>query len=105
MDDNDKSRIKPRLNASFTLEAAGIMATIFLSIAFVLGFAFQQEIQVRTTMKLHREMEIERHALENVDEKEIEKQWKGNGWEREMRARVFRPEKDLRIFSLLEEFR
>ena len=48
-------------------------------------------------------MERERHRIEHAEEEQIKEQAKGNNWELEITAPVFRPEKMLRMWSLAED--
>ena len=51
----------------------------------------------------HELVERERHRIEHAEEEQIKEQAKGNNWELEITAPVFRPEKMLRMWSLAED--
>lgn len=95
--------MKRRLRAAYTVEAAGVMATVFFTVMLIIRVAFSLNAEVVGIMKLHREVEVERHAVSNMDETEIARSDQGNGWSMNITAPVFRPEKSLRMWSLAEE--
>lgn len=92
------------LKASYTIEAAGVMAAIGFCMLVLLSQAFRFEAESRGGFQLHEAVERERHALENRDQKEIRKKAAGNFWDLEICAPVFRPENSLRLWSLAEDW-
>lgn len=91
------------LKASYTVEAAGVMAAIGFCMMVLLNQAFRFEAESRGGFALHEAVERERHALENRDQKEIRKEAAGSFWNLEICAPVFRPESSLRLWSLAED--
>lgn len=95
-------RINIRLDGSYTVEAAGVMSAVLLTILMLLGAAFQVHKEVLESMKLHTSVEQARHAVSSISEKEINMRREiGNG-ELSITAPVFRPEDSLRLWSLME---
>ncbi len=92
-----------RLSASYTVEAAGVMAIVFFSIMVLLNQAFHVHAETVGSFVLHDEVERERHQVENQYEAEISRKAQGARWSREITAAVFRPEESLRLWSLAEE--
>lgn len=95
--------MKRRLSAAYTIEATGIMAAVFFTIMLIIQAAFFLNAEVVGIMELHQTIEVERHAVGNMDEAEITRSAQGNGWSINITAPVFRPEKALRKWSLVEE--
>lgn len=97
-----KRRVCTGLNAGYTVEAAGVMSAVLLTIMVLLCSAFHIHHEVLTLMRLHTSVEQARHAISAVDEDEISMEAEGNGGTLAIRAPVFRPENSLRMWSLLE---
>lgn len=95
--------MKRRLCAAYTVEATGVMAAVFFTVMLIIRAAFSLNAEVVGIMELHREIEVERHAVSNINEAEIARSAQGNGWSINITAPVFRPEKSLRKWSLVEE--
>lgn len=95
--------MKRRLRAAYTVEATGVMAVVFFTVMLIIRAAFSLNAEVVGIMELHREVEVERHAAGNIDEAEIARSAQGNSWSINITAPVFRPEKSLRKWSLVEE--
>jgi len=95
--------MKRRLRAAYTVEATGIMAAVFFTVMLIIRAAFSLNAEVVGIMELHRNVEVERHAVCNIGEAEIVRWDQGNGWSMKITAPVFRPEKSLRKWSLVEE--
>lgn len=95
--------MKRRLRAAYTVEATGVMAAVFFTVMLIIRAAFSLNAEVVGIMELHREVEVERHAVNNIEEAEIARSAQGNGWSMNITAPVFRPEKSLRKWSLVEE--
>ena len=85
------------IRASYTVEAAGIMAVVFFVIMILLNQGFHVGC-----FRVHEEVEWERHKALDMDEEEITRQGQGMRWSLELTAPVFRPEEALRMWSLLE---
>lgn len=95
--------MKKKLSAGYTVEAAGVMAAVLFTIMIILRAAFSLQAEVSQMMKIHQVVEAERHADINKDKKRIERAAKGNGFSVTISAPVFRPEKSLRQWSIMEE--
>lgn len=95
-------QIEMRLDGSYTVEAAGVMSAVLLTILVLLGAAFQVHREVLESMKLHTSVEKARHAVSSIGEKEINMRRKIGDEELSITAPVFRPEDSLRLWSLLE---
>lgn len=93
---------RTRLRAQYTVEAAGVMGAVLLTILTLLSAAFHIHAEVVGAMKLHTEVEQERHKVESSEEREVSRQGKGSGWELEITSPVYRPENLLRLWSLME---
>ena len=87
------------IRASYTVEAAGIMAVVFFVIMILLNQGFHVHGETVGCFRVHEEVEWE--ALD-MDEEEITRQGQGMRWSLELTAPVFRPEEALRMWSLLE---
>lgn len=97
-----KKRLFMRLNGAYTVEAAGVMSAVLLTILVLLSSAFQIHREILAVMRLHTSVERERHAVSSVDEDEVSMEVNtGNGM-LVISAPVFRPENSLRMWSLLE---
>lgn len=94
---------KAALAASYTVEAAGVMATVFFIIMILMNQAFRLHGETVGYFALHETVERERHAVENKKEAKVTRRADGNGWELEITAPVFRPENSLRMWSLAED--
>ena len=87
-----------KLQASMTVEAAGVMVVVLTTLMILMGQA-----RAAGNFALHETVERERHRIEHAEEEQIKEQAKGNNWELEITAPVFRPEKMLRMWSLAED--
>lgn len=94
---------KKRVDAAYTVEAAGVMAAVLITIVILLNGAFYIREKTVGAMRLHTTVEQERHALSARKESEISRQTVGAGWELTITVPVFRPEESLRQWSLVEE--
>lgn len=90
------------LRAVYTVEAAGVMSAVLLTVMILLTSAFQIHKEVQTAMKLHTSVEQARHAVSSVEEREIRMQADTGSGALTISAPVFRPENSLRMWSLLE---
>lgn len=88
-----------QLNGGYTVEAAGVMSAVLLTVMILLSAAFHIHKEVLESMKLHTSVEQARHAVSSIEEKEIHMQAEGIP---AITAPVFRPEDSLRMWSLLE---
>lgn len=95
--------MKKKLDASYTVEATGILAAVLFTVMVILKAAFSLQAEVSQNMKIHRVVEEERHADVNKDKKRIERSGQGNGFSITISAPVFRPEKSLRQWSIMED--
>lgn len=95
--------LQRRIRASYTVEAAGVMAAVLVTIMILLSTAFHVHEQVTGALKLHTQVEKERHETDAVKDGEVTRQAQGKGWSLEITAHVFRPEESLRMWSLAEE--
>ena len=91
-----------RVPASYTVEAAGIMAAVLFTMMILLDQAFHMRAETVGNFSLHERIERERHAIENVEEGEISGREQGQRWSLEITSPVFRPEESLRMWSLPE---
>lgn len=91
-----------RLSGGYTVEAAGVMSAVLLTIMILLTSAFHIHKEVREAMRLHTSVEEARHAVTSVDEKEIRMEAETGKGVLVITAQVFRPEDSLRMWSLLE---
>ena len=87
-----------RLQASMTVEAAGVMVVVLTTLMILMGQAMNWSARAAGNFALHETVERERHRIEHAEEEQIKEQAKGNNW-----APVFRPEKMLRMWSLAED--
>ncbi len=90
------------VRASYTVEAAGVMAVVLLTVMVLLNQAFYVRTETVGEFAIHEEVERERHLISNIDEGEISRQSGGGRWRIEIISPVFRPENFLRMWSLLE---
>ncbi len=91
------------LPAGYTVEAAGVMAVVFFTIMVLIDQSFRIRTETVGTFALHEAVEKKRHDLDQIEEQEITMATEGNNWEKEITSPVFRPEDELRAWSLLEE--
>lgn len=91
------------LRASYTVEAAGVMATVFFIIMILMNQAFRLHAETVGYFALHETVERERHLVDNKKESEVVEYADGTGWNLEITAPVFRPEDSLRMWSLAED--
>ena len=91
------------LSASYTVEAAGVMAVVLFTIMILMGQAFRLSGETRGLFQLHEQVERVRHEPEHKNDGKISIQSGGNGWNMEISAPVFRPESFLRMWSLIED--
>lgn len=91
-----------RLKAGFTVEAAGVMSAVLLTVMILLNAAFHIHREVFEAMKLHTSVEQIRHAVSSAEEKKIQMQADTGNGSLTITAPVFRPEDSLRMWSLLE---
>ena len=92
-----------KLQASMTVEAAGVMVVVLTTLMILMGQAMNWSARAAGNFALHETVELERHRIEHAEEEQIKEQAKGNNWELEITAPVFRPEKMLRMWSLAED--
>lgn len=90
------------VRASYTIEAAGVMAAVFLAVMVLLNQAFHIRSETVGNFVVHEAVERERHKIENQDELEITRQAQGMRWSIELTTPVFCPENSLRMWSLAE---
>lgn len=91
------------LKASYTVEATGVMTIIFFVVMILVNRALLVHAETVGNFRLHQTVERERHAIENIEDGEITQQMNGRSWGLEITAEVFRPEKNLRMWSLAED--
>lgn len=92
-----------KVKASFTVEAAGVMAAVMFVIMILISQAFRLRAETVGKFSVHEETEKLRHLVENAEKEEIVRSREGNGWQIEIEAQVFRPENFLRKWSLAED--
>lgn len=97
-----KKWIHIKLNAAYTVEAAGVMSVVLLTVMLLLNTAFHLHREVVASMKLHTSVEQVRHAVSSAGESEIHMQADTGEGILSITAPVFRPEDSLRMWSLLE---
>ncbi len=103
MAEKRKDKDRAALRAGYTVEAAGVMATVFFVIMILMNQAFRLHAETVGYFALHERVEQERHAVENKKETEIVERADGKSWDLEITAPVFRPENSLRLWSLAED--
>ena len=91
------------MRASYTVEAAGVMAVVLLTIMILMNQAFRLRAETVGGFSLHEAVERERHSVESIEEQEICRQASGEAWNLEITMPVFRPEDSLRMWSLAED--
>lgn len=91
-----------KLQAGYTVEAAGVMALVLITIMVLVNQAFRIHTETVSAFSLHEAVEQKRHAVEHVSEREITMSARGHIWDLEITASVFRPEETLRMWSLTE---
>ena len=92
-----------KLQASMTVEAAGVMVVVLTTLMILMGQAMNWSARAAGNFALYETVERERHRIEHAEEEQIKEQAKGNNWELEITVPVFRPEKMLRMWSLAED--
>lgn len=92
-----------KLRASMTVEAAGVMAVVLITLMILMGQAMNWSARASGSFALHETVERERHQIEHAEEEQIKEHANGNSWSLEITAPVFRPEKMLRMWSLAED--
>lgn len=92
-----------KVRASFTVEAAGVMAAVMFVIMILISQAFRLRAETVGKFSVHEETEQMRHLVENAEKEEIVRSREGTGWQIEIEAQVFRPENFLRKWSLAED--
>lgn len=97
-----KKRMHMRLKCGYTVEAAGVMSVVLLTVMVLLTAAFHIHKEVLESMHLHTLVEQERHAVSSIDKTEISMQAEAGEKVLTITAPVFRPEDSLRMWSLLE---
>lgn len=95
-------RMRKRLKAGYTVEAAGVMSAVLLTVMILLSSAFRIHNEVLEAMKLHTSVEQARHGINATEEKEVRMQVETGSKTLMITAPVFRPEDSLRMWSLLE---
>ncbi len=91
-----------KVRASYTVEAAGVMAVVLFTMMVLLNQAFHVHAETAGCFTVHEEVDRERHMVENKDESEISRQAQGIRWSLELTASVFSPEDVIRMWSLAE---
>lgn len=94
--------MKRGVKASYTIEAAGVMAIVFFVMMILLNQAFHVHAETVGCFAVHEEVERERHKIVNQEKKEIIRQAQGIRWSLQLTAPVFCPEESLRMWSLIE---
>ena len=94
---------KKGLRASMTVEAAGVMAAVLVTLMVLMGQAMSWSARTAGNFRLHETVERERHQIEHDQEERIQRRADGSNWNLEISAPVFRPEKSLRMWSLAED--
>lgn len=94
---------KRTLPGSYTVEAAGVMAVVLFTVMILLNQAFHMRAETVGVFSLHETVERERHEIEHIEEKEINRKERGMRWSLDLTVPVFRPEESLRLWSLAEE--
>ncbi len=69
-----KKWIHIRFDAGYTVEAAGVMSVVLLTVMLLLSTAFHVHREVAASMKLHTSVEQVRHAVLSAGEREIHMQ-------------------------------
>lgn len=90
------------IQASYTIEAAGIMAAVLFVVMVLLNQAFHIRAETVGNFTVHETVERERHEIDHQTERRITRQAQGIRWRIELTAPVFRPEETLRMWSLTE---
>jgi hypothetical protein len=92
-----------RVQGSYTVETAGVMAVVLFTVMILLNTAFHLRVETVGEFGVHELVEKERHAVESIREEEISYQAEGQRWSLEVTAPVYRPEDSLRLWSLAEQ--
>ncbi len=98
-----EKRMQKEVRASYTVEAAGVMAAVLFTILFLMNRALSFRAETVGYFGVHEAVERDRHLIENMEEREISRQDSGSGWSMEITTSVFRPEHSLRLWSLAED--
>lgn len=88
------------LQASYTVETAGVMSLVLLTIMILINQAFRLHEETKSIFALHESVERARHEICNIEKQQICGKAGGVGWKIEITAPVFRPEEALRLWSL-----
>lgn len=96
-------RKKKSLPGSYTVEAAGVMGVVLLTVMILLNQAFHLRAETVGIFSVHEQVERERHEIEHLEEKEIHGEGGGVYWRLDITVPVFRPENSMRLWSLAEE--
>ncbi len=99
---NKKKGQRMTLSGSYTVEAAGVMVVVLLTIMFLFNQAFHIHAETSGSFSLHETVEAKRHSIENIKQREISQQAYGMRWSLDLTSPVFRPEDLLRMWTLLE---
>lgn len=95
MDCGDNMKKLKGVKAGFTVEAAGVTAAVLISFLILIKVAIDQSNQIRETMEVHQQVEVERHNIETGLNEKVTKDF--------ITSSAFRPEQYLRLWSLFEE--
>lgn len=91
------------LKASYTVEAAGVMAVLLFTVMILMNQAFHIRAETVGCFQVHEEVEKVRHEIAHSGEKEITRSDQGMRWSLEVTSPVFRPEEVIRMWGMLEE--
>ena len=86
-----------------TVEAAGVMAAVLVTLMVLMGQAMSWSARTAGNFRLHETVERERHQIGHDQEERIQRQAGGRNWSLEISAPVFRQENLLRMWSLVED--
>ncbi len=78
-----------KLQASMTVEAAGVMVVVLTTLMILMGQAMNWSARAAGNFALHETVERERHRIEHAEEEQIKEQAKGNNWSWRLRHRSF----------------
>lgn len=95
MDYGDNMKNLKSVKAGFTVEAAGVTSAVLISFLVLIRAAIVQSNQIKETMELHQQVEVERHQIETGLSETVTKDF--------ITSSAFRPEQYLRLWSLFEE--
>ena len=68
-----------KLQASMTVEAAGVMVVVLTTLMILMGQAMNWSARAAGNFALHETVERERHRIEHAEEEQIKEQAKGTG--------------------------